>query len=194
MRGCTNSPNDKSTRSLIFPFVTLIWTTTLLSSREISSVPSSRLLKRRSPSGFHVRNWKLTDIVLWLARPGNWRKLVALKKTGNVWVSIHEKVKLRCEDRYKRHTTGGSMAWKKVRKNRATLLTIQRKFKFPNTSKITFLFPLWFKPTLAWVYLLLFLTKAWFKDPPCLCSSQKRHFLSHRVFETRAKQQLRVLF
>ena len=95
----TNSPDDKSTRLFVVAFVTLIWTATLLSSREISSVPSSRLLKKRSPSGFHVRNWKLTDIVLWLARPGSCRKLVALKKTGKVWVSTQEKDRLRCQVR-----------------------------------------------------------------------------------------------
>ena len=94
-----NSPDDRSTRLLLVVLVTFMWTTTLLSSREISSVPSSRLLKRRSPSGFHVRNWKLTDTVLWLARPGSCRKLVALKKTGKVWVSTQEKDRLRCQDR-----------------------------------------------------------------------------------------------
>lgn len=97
--GCCDSPDNRSARLLLVAFVTLIWTTTLLSSREISSVPSSRLLKRRSPSEFHVRNWKLRDIVLWLARPGSCRKLVALKKTGKVWVSTQEKDRLRCREK-----------------------------------------------------------------------------------------------
>ena len=93
-----DSPVNKSTWWFVVAFDTLIWTTILPSSREISSVPSSRLLKRRSPSGFHVRNWKPTDNVWWLARPGSCRKLVALKKTGKVWVSTQEKDRLRCWD------------------------------------------------------------------------------------------------
>lgn len=59
-------------------------------------MPSSRLLKSKRPSGFHVRNWKPTDTVLWLARPGSCRKLEELKKTGKVCVSMQVKDRLRC--------------------------------------------------------------------------------------------------
>lgn len=92
--GSANSPDSRSTR--LPPVVTLTCAATLPSSSEISSVPSSRLLKRRSPPEFHVRNWKLSDMTLWPARPGSCKKLVALKKTGKVWVSTQEKVRFRC--------------------------------------------------------------------------------------------------
>lgn len=74
-----------------------MWRTTLPSSSDISRVPSSRLLKRSSPWGFHVRNCRATDMRWWAARPGSWRKLVALKKTGKECVSTQEKERLRCE-------------------------------------------------------------------------------------------------
>lgn len=101
---CPDSPAVRSTRLLPVAFVTLMRTTTLLPSRETSRVPSSRLLNTRSPSEFHVRNWKPSDMVLWPARPGSCRKLVALKKTGKVWVSTQEKDKLRCRHTRNRDT------------------------------------------------------------------------------------------
>lgn len=83
-----------STR-MFFCWVTLMCAVTFPSFRANSSIPSAKELNRSRPLGFQVRNWNPTETILWSLLPGSWRKLVPLKKTGNVCVSTQENVRLR---------------------------------------------------------------------------------------------------
>lgn len=89
-----SSPDAMSTR-MFFCWVTLMCAVTFPSFRANSSIPSAKELNRSRPLGFQVRNWNPTDTILWSLLPGSCRKLVPLKKTGNVCVSTQENVRLR---------------------------------------------------------------------------------------------------